>query len=328
MIKNKLVKKSDFEKWEEFGCPGCNAINFLINDLKMDNSKVRNILKTQERCLINLYYCYRAHPPITKKTKKEELIEPGIYTWDIASFYVKKIIEAMTSDAAIMGLDDDEVMSLVSHDEGKFLVVKAKGEGIGKNRRDYDFEFKGTPGPIYYVEDGNKYAVDTEDENEWKVPQLCALEAKKFKGYQDSINCTVEAFGEDFFEGIGWEVPGNQPSDNPLDTNYDKGFSEKALAKPTKAGPKAEKKLNPNSPINLAQKAKSKPAPEPEPEEEEDSLEVEVEEEVEEAPVTTKKKTSFEEAVPASPEWEESKAKMNKAKEKAPAAKQQRKVTW
>jgi hypothetical protein len=345
LIQNKLIKREDFYKYTELGCPGCNTIDFLVNELKMDGSKVRAILKTQERCLFNLYYCYRMHPPVTSKTKQEDLIEPGIYTWDIASWYMKKVINALAVDSQVDGLSDDDLSSMISHDEGKLLVIIAKGKGAtGKNRREYDFQIKGQPSPIYYIQGNEKFLVDTENEEEFNPHNLVALEAKKFKGYQDSINETKAAF-EDTLDNVGYEIPGDEPSDNPLDDNYDPEFAERALSKPkgskaTKPGPIATKKHRPDgnaAKLTKAVETKRRPVPPPEPEEVDETDVEDTDVEVEDVPVDppqratvnkASKKNSFEEAVPPSPEWEEQKAQVTKKKGKAEQPKGKRNITW
>jgi hypothetical protein len=229
-----LITEEDAKKAKKYGDPVCNTIEVIKKYVK-NMEPVYQSLRTKSRCIFNTFYVFQAYPEI--KNEKDRIM-PGNYILEKGVAFNKDIIKAM--NAVVNGnVDGEEIdpLDLISNDTGRFLAIQVEGEGIGKNKRTYTMDFKGKPGPIVYTERGtNPYQKGAERltiADDFQAYNLMDVVAMRFLPYQEVINQIkqIPTIAR-ILDQIGYTIPGDEPSDNPLDENYDKGFAQRTVGRP------------------------------------------------------------------------------------------------
>lgn len=245
------IKQEDAEKFKKYGCPGCTTISALIDEAGFDQDKVKKMLRTKQGVLFNIFYILQADPEVNSKAAAEAAVKTGMYVWETSPWGLERIGKALKTFASLQGLeleddaDDSDIIELLSLTSGLNLAIGAEGEGVGKNSREYTYTFKGPKSKFKYLEDPYaryygrepKKAIVYDPEGPFPPNNLVAAEASKYAGYQKLVDEVKKAFGErdgkgGLLKAAGYQIPGDDPSDNPLDDNYSKSFADEALAKP------------------------------------------------------------------------------------------------
>lgn len=264
LIDKEKISQEDAVKAKKHGCPVCTTLDVLINQAHLDDSKVKEMLRTVQRCLLNVFYLYQVYPP----KPSDATPRVGNAIWEISTAMNKKIIQAMAKDGRIEQLDSDEIGELISIESGKMLVVQAEGEGIGKNKREYSVDFKGKRSqlrflPNPYNKDGKQDYLEFDES--YEVYNLVDVECEKLMGYQQMIDVTKSLFGR-LLDQMGYEIPADEPSSNPLDDNYKPDeFVDRMMARPKEDREAIKKALSNERTFEPKLKKSSKSADDEEP---------------------------------------------------------------
>lgn len=316
LIQTKKLNKAEGEKIKTNGCVACVALETLEKEYGLDRKELNNTLRTKTRIIAPFFYLRQALPePLDDRGKvKEGVVPSGLYVWEMSPSGLKKILQSLERFVKLEIGDDEieeeELLKYFELETGLNIAVGAEGEGVGKNSREYTFEFKGKQGPLQYRNmpyGKDKTELLTFDPSSYGVHELHKIEAEKFLTYQQMANKMLflgdgklTELGK-IIQQVGYEIPGFEVSDNPLDDNYSQSFADKVLGE-------AKKKtlgINPVKNVHAEKaraKQKQKEEEENEPWEDEEVLKkekkmvqskkvVRVEEDEEEEEETTKSKS-------------------------------------
>lgn len=241
------ISEEDAAKFRKNGCPGCTTVDALINEAGYDAEKVKKLLRTKDGVLMNMFYILQADPEVDSRAVADAAIKTGMYIWETSPWGLERIGKALKKFAALKGgmniddddEDDEDILKYLSLEQGLNLAIGAEGEGVGKNSREYTYDFQPPGGKFKYLEDPyakyygreSKKPVLYSLEGPFPPVNLVAAEAAKYVTYQKMVDEVKRAFGK-ILEQAGYTIPGDSPSDNPLDDNYSKSFADQVLAKP------------------------------------------------------------------------------------------------
>lgn len=241
------MSEGDAARFKKYGCPGCTTITSLIEEAGYDADKVKKLLRTKDGVLLNMFYILQADPEVKSKAAAEATVKTGMYIWETSPWGLERIGKALKKYAALkggMGIDDDEedegdILKFLSLEEGLNLAIGAEGDGVGKNSREYTYDFQPPGSKFKYLEDPYaryygrepKKPVVYSLEGPFPPFNLVAAEAGKYVSYQKMVDEVKKAFGK-ILDQSGYRIPGDEPSDNPLDDNYSKSFADEVLSRP------------------------------------------------------------------------------------------------
>lgn len=244
LIQNKKLNKVEGEKIKTNGCVACVTLEVLEKEYGLERKDLNQILRTKTRVIMNLMYLRQALPDALddRGKVKQGVVPSGLYVWEQSPSGFKKLLQSLERFVKLeMGDDDVEEEELLKYFEwrnGVNLAIGAEGEGVGKNSRDYTFEFKGKQGPLTYRDmpyGKEKTELLTYDPEVITPHNLVAIEAEKFITYQQMANKML-FLGDGkptelakIIHQCGYEIPGFEVSDNPLDDNYSQSFADKVL---------------------------------------------------------------------------------------------------
>lgn len=245
----KKLVKSEAEKIATNGCPACVALITLEKEYGLERKELNNILRSKTRIIAPFFYLRQALPePLDDRGKvKEGVVPTGLYVWEMSPSGLKKILQSLERFVKLeMGddeIEEEELLKYFELETGLNIAVGAEGEGVGKNSREYTFEFKGKQGPLQYRNmpyGKDKTELLTFDPESYGVHELHKVEAEKFLTYQQMANKMLflgdgklTELGK-IMEQVGYEIPGFEMSDNPLDDNYSQSFADKVLGQAKK----------------------------------------------------------------------------------------------
>jgi hypothetical protein len=249
LIQTKKLNKAEGEKIKTNGCVACVALEALEKEYGLDRKELNNILRSKTRIIAPFFYLRQALPePLDDKGKvKEGVVPSGLYVWEMSPSGLKKILQSLERFVKLEIGDDEieeeELLKYFELETGLNIAVGAEGEGVGKNSREYTFEFKGKQGPLQYRNmpyGKDKTELLTFDPSSYGVHELHKIEAEKFLTYQQMANKMLflgdgklTELGK-IIQQVGYEIPGFEASDNPLDDNYSQSFADKVLGEAKK----------------------------------------------------------------------------------------------
>lgn len=249
LIQTKKLNKSEGEKIKTNGCPACVALVTLEREYGLDRKELNNILRSKTRIIAPFFYLRQALPePLDDKGRvKEGVVPSGLYVWEMSPSGLKKILQSLERFVKLEVGDDEieeeELLKYFELETGLNIAVGAEGEGVGKNSREYTFEFKGKQGPLQYRNmpyGKDKTELLTFDPGSYGIHELHKVESEKFLTYQQMANKMLflgdgklTELGK-IIQQVGYEIPGFEVSDNPLDDNYSQSFADKVLGQAKK----------------------------------------------------------------------------------------------
>ena len=245
LIQNKKLNKSEGEKIKTNGCVGCVTLEVLEKEYGLDRKELNQILRTKTRVIMNLMYLQQRIPDaLDDRGKiKQGVMPSGLYVWEQSPSGFKKVLQSLERFVKLEidddDIDEDELLQYFDWENGVSLAIGAEGEGVGKNSREYTFEFKGKQGPLTYRNmpyGKEKTELLTFDPEVIKPHNLVAIEAEKFITYQQMANKMLflgdgklTELGK-ILQQCGYEIPAFEASDNTLDDNYSQSFADKVLS--------------------------------------------------------------------------------------------------
>ena len=249
LIQTKKLNKAEGEKIKTNGCVACVALEALDKEYGLERKELNNILRSKTRIIAPFFYLKQALPePLDDRGKvKEGVLPSGLYVWEMSPSGLKKILQSLERFVKLEIGDDEieeeELLKYFELETGLNIAVGAEGEGVGKNSREYTFEFKGKQGMLQYRNmpyGKDKTELLTFDPEVITPHQLHKVEAEKFLTYQQMANKMLflgdgklTELGK-IMQQVGYEIPAFETSDNPLDDNYSQSFADKVLGQAKK----------------------------------------------------------------------------------------------
>lgn len=249
LIQTKKLNKTEGEKIKTNGCVACVTLEILGKEYGLDRKELNNILRSKTRIIAPFFYLRQALPePLDDRGKiKEGVVPTGLYVWEMSPSGLKKILQSLERFVKLQIGDDEineeELLKYFELESGLNIAVGAEGEGVGKNSREYTFEFTGKQGPLTYRNmpyGKDKTELLTFDPQSYGIHELHKIEAEKFLTYQQMANKML-FLGDDkltelgkIIQQLGYEIPAFELSDNPLDDNYSQSFADKVLGQAKK----------------------------------------------------------------------------------------------